>query len=520
MDNKEHWEKLGADYNLSWRAPAKEWLSRQELDFVSRQVPGGAATVLDVGIGNGRILEQLLRSTDSAQLYGVDIAEAMVDACRLRFSGEPRIVDLSVCDISAEPLPFDIPFDFISSIRVLKYSRNWPEIVARLVCHLSQAATADGSGDATLVFSMPNRRSLSRFSRAYAVPWETTTREELTALCARLGAAAVEVVGVGRLPFFVYRPRPRVLSSLAVAVEGVLNKMLGPTFLARELFVAVRNQGRHQVLRANPQRRVTADRERGVVDKTFLGGDPVARLHEAEVEFHRLQRLCDVVGAYPVAAAARPLELLPGPPPTVRMTAVPGRPLLEVLRWEALPRERLEEIAATAGRVLVAYVAASGEPYPDFQFDNLLFQEKTVGFVDLGVPDQGIADLPGVTALEVSLGHLVGSTMFQSARPKWLLRLRQRRQAAELCTAIVEYVNRTSPTSVRARNIRLVAHDAYRRCVLGGSWRKRIWYGTVGYARATRMRPLGAELGPPWLGPGAHRSSRSRMSVPGRANRK
>ncbi len=362
---------------------------------------------------------------------------------------------------------------------------------------------------------MPNRNSISRFSRAYAVPWETTTIDELTALCARLGVTVLELVGFGRLPFAAYQlGRPRWLSKSVVLTEDLLTKVLGRTFLTRELFVAVTVDNGRRVLQAGPDRIITTNPRNGVVEKAFLDGPAVDRQHEAEQEFQRLERLHSVVATVPGAASARPLELMLGPAPTIRMEAVPGRPLLEVLSSERVLPQRMSEAAVTAGQVLMEYVTASGEPYPDFQFDNMLYDEAsgTVGFVDLGVPDQGVPGPSGMTPLEVSLGHLVGSTIFQSVRPKWLRRLRQRRQAAELCAAIVNYAARASASPVATDRIRLAAHDAYRRCAFGGSRGKRLWYATGGYVLATRIRVPDGVIGPSWpVGRherGATRSSR------------
>jgi hypothetical protein len=356
---------------------------------------------------------------------------------------------------------------------------------------------------------MPNRNSISRFSRDYAVPWETTTRKELVDLCERLGVHPTEIVGFSRLPFFAYRlRRPRHLAASVIAIEGGLGRLFGPTFLARELFVAMRGGGGCRSLGHHAQRLVSLDRGAGVVEKTFLvgGGDALV---DAEEEFRRLQILSEVVGDEARSASPEPLGLLPGPPPTIRMGAVAGRPLLAVLRERRLPRAQLEDVAATAAQVLMAYVGASGSAYYDFQFDNMLYDEvsATVGFVDLGLPERGTTDPAGLTPLEVSLGNLIGSTIFQSARPRWLIQRRQHRQAAQLCRAIVRRTLARTPDSLRMAGIRRAAQDTYRRCALGGPRAKRLWYSSVGYVLATRMRSEGT-----WFGPSPR--STDRASVP------
>lgn len=229
--NQAHWENVGASYRAEWESPGKQLLSEKELAFVARHVPSGARAGLDVGTGNGRILDRLLTAAPAAELYGVDVAQAMLDACRARFAGEPRVVDLQLCDVSQQPLPFDRQFDFISAIRVLKYSPAWKQSVARL------AASLEGGG--TIVFTMPNRASVNRLSRAYAVPWYQSSEAELRTVCADAGLRVVDMAGFARLPYVAYRRAPDGLPVRALlGAEGLAERVLGRTRLARELFVA------------------------------------------------------------------------------------------------------------------------------------------------------------------------------------------------------------------------------------------------------------------------------------------
>ncbi len=229
--NRAHWETVGASYGAEWESPGKTLMSERELDFVARHVPPGAGAALDVGTGNGRILHRLLRAAPEADLYGVDIAEAMLDVCRGRFGDEPRVKDLRLCDVSRQPVPFDRRFAFISAIRVLKYSPAWTESVARLGGSLEPGGT--------LVFSMPNRASANRLSRPYAVAWYQASRRELASACEAAGLRVTEMAGFTRLPYAAYR---RAGAGLPVRVllgtEALADRLLGATVLTRELFVA------------------------------------------------------------------------------------------------------------------------------------------------------------------------------------------------------------------------------------------------------------------------------------------
>jgi SAM-dependent methyltransferase len=232
--NKAHWESVGASYRAEWELPGKRVLSERELAFVARHLTEsgvGAGAALDVGTGNGRILDRLLATAPDVELYGIDVAAAMLAVCQARFQDEPRVKELRACDISQDPVPFDRRFGFVSAIRVLKYSPTWPESVARLTDSLEPGGR--------FVFSMPNRVSANRLSRDYAVPWFQTSRRDLMALCERLGLRILEIAGFVRLPYLAYRRAGDGLPlKMLVGTENGLERLLGPTFLTRELFVA------------------------------------------------------------------------------------------------------------------------------------------------------------------------------------------------------------------------------------------------------------------------------------------
>jgi len=234
------------------------------------------------------------------------------------------------------------------------------------------------------------------------------------------------------------------------------------------------------------------------VDKTFLEDDSDVRLTEAQREFERLERMFSALVEVPGVTSPRPLELLAGTSPTIRMGAVPGRPLLEVLRSRPLSTDHLAELATAAATGVTAYVRDSGEAYFDFQFDNMLYDESsaTLGFVDLGVPDDSETVQWPMKPLDISLGNLVGSTLFQSARPRWLSRRRQHRQAVALCYAIVDRAFEASPDAVTAEGVRRAAAATYRRCAFSGGRYKRLWYSTGGYVLSKRMTLMGNTFGP------------------------
>jgi len=188
---------------------------------------------LDVGIGNGRILDGLVQGTRETAFWGVDLAQAMVDVTRTRFADEPRVRDLRQCDVSREDLPFKQTFDFVSAIRMLKYNENWPDMVSKLVAKLSPGGV--------IVFSMLNARSLNVISRPYAIAGYYTTRAQIRELCGELGLEVLEEQGFTKLPHFVYsHARSRFAIRTVLAVDNVLERIIGRPALSREIFVAAR----------------------------------------------------------------------------------------------------------------------------------------------------------------------------------------------------------------------------------------------------------------------------------------
>jgi SAM-dependent methyltransferase len=239
MDNetlRAHWGSVGESYTAEWSPPARARLGERELDFIVAALQRSPArAALDVGVGSGRILAALLERTEITEFYGIDIAEPMVEATRVRLAGEARLRELRVCDLSAEPLPFDRQFDFISAVRMLKYNRNWRDMVGKLAAALSP--------DGVLVFSMTNSRSLNRFSRAAPVPWVTTTRADLELLASDLGLEVLDVRGFTKLPHTVYsRVRSPRLANGLLTTDAVLDRLVGTTAFAREIFVAAQRR--------------------------------------------------------------------------------------------------------------------------------------------------------------------------------------------------------------------------------------------------------------------------------------
>src|SRR2546429_1384206 len=62
--NRSHWEKMGGSYNKAWTNPAKQTLNQKELNFIEQSLRRvNPEKVLDIGVGNGRLIESILNNS-------------------------------------------------------------------------------------------------------------------------------------------------------------------------------------------------------------------------------------------------------------------------------------------------------------------------------------------------------------------------------------------------------------------------------------------------------------------------
>jgi SAM-dependent methyltransferase len=155
----------------------------------------------------------------------------MVRTCRERFAATDRVAGFAVADLAA-PLPFAVQFDVITAIRVLKYDAGWRDVVARFAAQLCPGGV--------VIFSMPNARSLNRFSRPYGVPWHSTTYGELLEVCRTNSLEPLDARGATRLPYGLYERANGALGTTLRTGDAVLDRLLGPIVGVREIFIAAR----------------------------------------------------------------------------------------------------------------------------------------------------------------------------------------------------------------------------------------------------------------------------------------
>ena len=207
-------------------------MSERELNFISRYSREKDMLVLDIGSGSGRILEHHLQSEYAREIYAIDVSEEMVKQCQRKFAHHRKLVAIVACDIAKEAIPFNMAFDLITCIRVLKYNKNWPEIVEKCMEKLNPGGV--------FLFTMPNKYSTNIFSR-YQIPYYLTNKSELVNLAEKKGGTVLTVQSFTKIPDFFYEVTNHFLyAKFLELIEIFLETLLGKTLFGRILFVAVR----------------------------------------------------------------------------------------------------------------------------------------------------------------------------------------------------------------------------------------------------------------------------------------
>ncbi len=235
LENKDYWNNYNLKYTNNWKGRTKKALSKRELSFIHQHMKlvSRPQSVLDIGVGNGRILDFYVANSHVGQeFFGVDIAEKMVDMCKKKFIRNNQVKKIKTCDLSKEEWCFNQSFDFISAIRVLKYNENWTGIIKKVYKKLNRKGI--------FVFTVLNSRSLSRFAN-YGTRVQLTNIHELKKILEELDCEVLSIKSFSKLPHYFYSISNNALyAKLLVALERMLEFFLGGVFFGKILFVAVK----------------------------------------------------------------------------------------------------------------------------------------------------------------------------------------------------------------------------------------------------------------------------------------
>lgn len=229
-----YWDRVGASYNDVWKGDARELMSRKEIGFMTKYLGKiKPKKAIDIGFGTGRILEMYRQNLPKgAEIYGVDISPKMVGLCRRRYKNEPKIKLLKTSNAVLIGDTLSGEFNFITVIRVLKYNRNWKEILNKLCQKLSN--------DGVIIFTMPNRFSINRFAQTN-YPIERSDTSEIRKLVADIGLEILEIRGFSWVPDYFYDTffkNSWWYVRLLGKIEDLCSDISGGRLFSRILFIA------------------------------------------------------------------------------------------------------------------------------------------------------------------------------------------------------------------------------------------------------------------------------------------
>ncbi len=241
-----------------------------------------------------------------------------------------------------------------------------------------------------------------------------------------------------------------------------------------------------RVLQREPGRTVTLEEGGATVRKAFHGDAAAVLAEQARREFDRMSRFTAALADVDLAACPEPLELGTVPEPFVRMTRAAGVPMQDHLARTTWTPDTHRRVADVLRRALVRYVETFDEPYWDFILRNMFYDPDTgmVTFFDFGVPalyEPAIADLERLSSLEVSLGSLLASSVFEAGRPRRLSRRREHRQAPLLArTVLVRCLDESHGLPVGIDGVAAAARITYGLAASDGGRLRRAWYRSGG----------------------------------------
>lgn len=232
-----HWDHVGQSYASEWLRGGRKYVSERELQFIRDILSKYLINMphpthaIDLGIGAGRILSVLEESRVVDKLSGVDFSQKMILYCKKKFGNSKKLEKLIYHDISKR-FPFkNKTFDIVTSLRAIKYNKNWREIIKE--CHRIL------KNNGILIFDMPHLNSINRFSNDEVAMYKTTP-VELKQILADHGFDILEIKGGPRLPGFVYDRIDGLTLDMVIAIEKILAWVFGETNFARFLYVACR----------------------------------------------------------------------------------------------------------------------------------------------------------------------------------------------------------------------------------------------------------------------------------------
>jgi ubiquinone/menaquinone biosynthesis C-methylase UbiE len=128
MKDRTNFKQLGADYDRAMRGPLRAVFGPTTLsggappDLHLERLLGDVRSVLEVGCGQGYLLEKALRQLKPDRLVGVDLSEVMLSITQERLERRGETESISTVQGEATTLPFqDKRFDAVLSMGMMEH---------------------------------------------------------------------------------------------------------------------------------------------------------------------------------------------------------------------------------------------------------------------------------------------------------------------------------------------------------------------------------------------------------------
>lgn len=223
MDAERFYDRIAEGYLSTFKTKSMARVMGVEQELVLSHLPlSRKPFVLEIGTGPGRLSSEIVKR--DLCFTGIDISEEMLRACRQRIGPEPNLLQLDV----SKGLPFpDESFDYIYSIRVLKYVHNFPQILNDIYRVLRHGGT--------FLFSMPNKLSINALQMRQHLEYHRYNISRLKEMVKYCGFASVNVVTGPKLPDFIYQKESGFWDRLIIKTERGLEDIFSYR-LTREPF--------------------------------------------------------------------------------------------------------------------------------------------------------------------------------------------------------------------------------------------------------------------------------------------
>lgn len=211
------------------------------------------------------------------------------------------------------------------------------------------------------------------------------------------------------------------------------------------------------------------------VTKTYLHPDHETAIHNVRREVAYASRFSEALADFEGVTCPKIISWALSSPPRVVMELCPGKPLSDFLWRIDGDDARIASISSRIQVGLEVYTRLFDEPYYDFCFNNMLFDEDSglVTLVDFVIPVRPVNG-GTETPLEASLGWLVGCACYAVARPAYLFSSK----AAYL--GLVQAIMAGFESRIRSEKVYASARNVFSLMRDSGGYLRKSYYRTVG----------------------------------------